>query len=204
MIDIRRRYEATPERPISDQIINDICAKIAKQLLPTKADVRDRVPLYKLLRDLNQKEWSWLRPRNKKYIWTRIQNFITIKDTKTVVACGELIRLDEKTIELGAMGTHPDYQNQWLSNNIIEFAEWVAAKEGKDIILVTDNLWLMRNLWKRGYSDVTHKYHQRHKLSPTKKIYWRTIPTGQWSDPIISGWIVASVIREVMFREARK
>lgn len=56
MIDIRRICEAPPEKSISEQIIQDVCTKIAKQLLPAKADFRDRVPLYKLLRDLNKKE----------------------------------------------------------------------------------------------------------------------------------------------------
>jgi N-acetylglutamate synthase-like GNAT family acetyltransferase len=76
------------------------------------ADVGEQKQLFELLRKVSEQSGSGLKPRTEEYISENIHNFITIYDEDTLVACGELIELDSGTIELGAVATNVDYQNQ--------------------------------------------------------------------------------------------
>lgn len=76
------------------------------------ADISEQKQLFKLLNTVSEQPGSGLKPRTEKYISKNIHNFITIYDEDTLVACGELIELDSGTIELGAVATNVDYQNQ--------------------------------------------------------------------------------------------
>lgn len=170
------------------KITREVSRYISTQLIPMQAQPSDKNGIYRLLQSLTKNDQSGLKPRNKNYIRERVRNFTVIKNDKEIIACGEMIDLDERTIELGAMGTHPEHQNKWLSAKILERAEWFAEKKGKDIILVTDNENLMRTLWKRWYTNATHLYRKRHAQSPTKKIYMKKCSWSivEWESSLLS------------------
>lgn len=94
------------------KIIREVSRCISTQLIPVQAHHADKNGIYRLLQRLTKNDQSGLKPRNKDYIRERIRNFTVIKSVKEIIACGEMIDLDEKTIELGAMGTHPEHQNK--------------------------------------------------------------------------------------------
>jgi hypothetical protein len=94
------------------KIIREVSTYITTQLIPVQAHYSDKNGIYRLLQRLTKQENSGLKARNKDYIRDRIRNFTVIKNDKEIIACGEMINLDEKTMELGAMGTHPEYQNK--------------------------------------------------------------------------------------------
>lgn len=68
--------------------------------------------LFELLKKVSEQPGSGLKLRTAEYIRKNIHHFITIYDEDALVACGELIELDSGTIELGAVATNVDYQNQ--------------------------------------------------------------------------------------------
>ena len=112
MIHVKRPLDE-PEREFDYQkIIREVSRYISTQLIPVQAHYSDKNGIYRLLQSLTKNDKSGLKPRNKDYIRDRIRNFTVIKNDKGIIACGEMIDLDERTIELGAMGTHPEHQNK--------------------------------------------------------------------------------------------
>lgn len=94
------------------KIIREVSRYISTQLIAMQAHSSDKNGIYRLLQSLTKNDKSGLKPRNKDYIRDRIRNFTVIKSDKEIIACGEMIDLDERTIELGAVGTHPEHQNK--------------------------------------------------------------------------------------------
>ena len=94
------------------KIIREVSRYISTQLIPVQAHYSDKNGIYRLLQRLTKNDKSGLKPRNKDYIRDKIRNFTVIKSDKEIIACGEMINLDERTIEIGAMGTHPDHQSK--------------------------------------------------------------------------------------------
>mgnify|MGYP002142689047 CR=1 FL=1 len=151
-------------------IIEEICRQI-NAIQPKMADASEQRQLFELLKKVSEQPGSGLKPRTEEYIRANIHNFITIYDEETLVACGEIIELDSWTIELGAVATNVEYQNQWMSDKILDFAEKRIHEQWKSIIIVTDNPILIRRLEKRKYTEVTILYSKRNIQSPGKKIY---------------------------------
>lgn len=58
------------------------------------AGISEQRKLFELLRRVSEQPVSGLKPRTEEYITDNIDNFITIYDDETLVACGELIVLD--------------------------------------------------------------------------------------------------------------
>ncbi len=76
------------------------------------ADDIEQKQLFELLKKVSEQAGSGLKLRTEEYIRANIHNFITIYHEETLVACGELIELDVSTVELGAVATNVEYQNQ--------------------------------------------------------------------------------------------
>ena len=160
----------TEGRESLTRIIEKICQQI-NAVQPKMADISEQKQLFELLNTVSEQPGSGLKPRTEKYIRKNIYNFITIYDDETLLACGELIELDSGTIELGAVATNVEYQNQWMSDKILDFAERRIHEQWKSIIIVTDNPILIRRLEKRRYTEVTVIYTKRSEQSPGKKVY---------------------------------
>jgi len=94
------------------KIIREVSRYISTQLIPVQAHCSDKNGIYRLLQRLTQQDHSGLKPRNKDYIRNRIRNFTVIKNEREIIACGEIIDLDDENMELGAVGTHPEHQNK--------------------------------------------------------------------------------------------
>jgi len=129
--------------------------------------------LYEFLESVRAKTNNALRMRSEEEIRKNIRSFVTIKQDGNIIACGEIFQTeDATTLELWALAVDEEYKWNWLSEKIIEQAEFVAKKAERNLIIVTNNPVLEKKLRERGYElSSSEEYNWRKQKSPTKNVY---------------------------------
>lgn len=139
-----------------------------------RAETKDTAEIYTFLEKIRALTGNALRARTQGEIQNNIDDFVVICEGGNVIACGQIFQTDNSfTLELWALATDPQYQWQWLSDKIIDYAEKFAKRERKYLILVTNNPILGQKLIERWYRLASLRYAWREQRSPTKSVYMK-------------------------------